>query len=166
MKNKSILWIFFLTILSFSCQENRQCETGGFDLKITNLVENENDTIRIETYYANQGFSNLVRTKEFIFYDSLDDKNGIYNNVLRFRSPYHAEDHMYNRGLLSAVYDYRIITKNHTYEIANYEFYQTSISCNRFSIQGCPTCFNYMAGLTVNNQTTNLDWERFLEIDN
>lgn len=148
--NKLTFLILVSSFLVFSsCCKKVSCEAGGIDLMISNLSPNEADTLLIIKYTKNSNFDSQLEQSTFI-YDSNEETAIIDLGQSKYPDP----------GYLSPLFDYKVITKNHVYEIDSILDETREQSCCDFNFI-CRPCFTNVVQLRLNgNQlfTTNQEF--------
>jgi hypothetical protein len=139
----------------FACGRERACEIGGLDLKITNLLPGENDTITIIWYKKGGEFSDVFQSNEMVFEDSLDSINGIVDNTIYLSN---WDTRAGQIGYLRGNYDVQVITKSNAYFFSEMYAPQRFQRCARFP--GCYTCYSPITLFKLNGElTTKSDFE-------
>lgn len=157
-------FFFFIT----SCGKETSCLIGGLNLGLTNLDSNLNDTIELKKYTKGSNFSNLEKTINLIYLDSLDSMNLIFGDSLilnGYEVNWHNSD-MNNIGFLNANYDYELITKNHVYQFSNLEIIQKTKKCGGIFSLECPDCFSPVIKFKLNQEQKTIAENELFYLEN
>ena len=138
---------FFLIVSLFyicSCAKTSDCETGGLNISFVDLLEDEPDTLQVESYKKGTNFSELVQKKTYVFEPSLDSINGIVDGRINLSgnpTSFHSSE-TNNSGFLSASYDYRLVLNGEEFRISDMLTRRKTKKCGGIFSLECPTCFN------------------------
>jgi hypothetical protein len=129
------------------------CEVGGIDLMIANLSSNEADTLVIIKYTKNSNFDSQLDQSTFI-YNSDEDTAFIDFGQSKYPNP----------GYLSPLFDYKVITRNHLYEIDSILDQAKEQNCCDFNFV-CRSCFTNVVQLRLNGNQLSTTNQEFLLLE-
>ncbi len=111
MKNLIIIPLIGITIL-LSCHRTRTCEDGGIHITFKGYDSLSVDTVIINQYEAKSSFTNLTNQRTLIVQN--EQHQIVLGELLYlFENYYYSE----NDGPIRTMYEWEIITKNHTYKL-------------------------------------------------
>lgn len=167
-KISTLLILTGVSLIVLSCAKEKNCLIGGLNLEIINLNDNEDDTIHVISFEKNGNFQDTINTRTYIFVDSLDSINQIQNNTVALNggtTNFNGPD-MNQTGFLWAEYDYKIVTKNHTYSFTNLAVLSKSKKCGGLLSLECPDCFSPVVQFNLNGENKQIAENEYFEIEN
>lgn len=167
-KKIPLLILTGISLFILSCAKEKNCLIGGLNLKIINLNVNEDDTIHVISFVKNGNFQDTIKTRTYIFADSLDSINQIQNNTIALNggtTNFNGSD-MNQTGFLWAEYDYKIITKNHSYSFTELAVLSKSKKYGGLLSLECPDCFSPVVQFKLNGENKQIIENEYFEIEN
>lgn len=168
IKSISFVFLAFMYLFLASCAREKKCLIGGLNLEIINLLENEDDTIQLISFKKNGNFQDTIKLMTYIFVDSLDSINTILNNTIKLYGNtvnFNGQDKN-QMGFLSAEYEYKITTKQHSYYFSSLTVLPKKKECGGLLSLECPNCYSPVVQFILNGETMQIIENEFVVLEN
>ena len=145
---KSLL--IFVLLLSTSCGKDNECLPSGLAIAFTNYDTTFSDTVILKAYIKENNFNSLFSVDTLYLKDTLNQKysTSIINDTAYINYMIMKGNDSEMDGYLNQNYDWKIITKNNTYNLTDFKYTPLTSRCGIFE---CPPCFVPITHFKLNN---------------
>jgi len=146
-----IFSLFALILLFASCGRTRDCEPGGVNIIFKGYDTSSFDTVIIEKYTPKSGLSDLISSKIYVLQDTFNYSTAFYDDGILLRG-FTCDWDWEDNGILTAKYEWKIITANHEYRVSKMTYDVQTYKCGGIFSLDCFCCLSRITQVDVDGQ--------------